>query len=381
MESNKNTEVLIESPEKMAELKKKLLCKPGKMGLVIGGGSPNYTLMTGALLAFDEAGVKFHFMSAAGGGGLVALLYLVPKNLSRQDSLKNSVNIGVSDEIYRFLPINYKVFQKGTGIADLFRKALTYLPRYEKIVNQYKMSDRQKFYSDLIQLVWSIVTPTTLNLFSSGLCAHAPWVNELVDFDRVKDLKEDLYLNAYSLNDQKLVLFDKTEIDFRHFGASLSYPFFYPPTTINGRQYIEGASQDPYNFKVLLEKDPDINTIVLLDSFSNADYLQYPNNLFESFSQEIITPLIALSQCELELLRYQLHLWNEAHPWRTPVELIVIKFKIPGSWLPTALDWSRSNLQRNFDLGYSTGQEYLGSCLAKGKNAAYLGSERDHTGF
>lgn len=44
--------------------------------LIIGGGAPNATLMSGALSAFHEAGVEFDVVSTAGAGALIGLLYL-----------------------------------------------------------------------------------------------------------------------------------------------------------------------------------------------------------------------------------------------------------------------------------------------------------------
>ena len=39
------------------------------IGLVLGGGAPNLTLMTGALFALDEAGVKFKVITTTGLAG------------------------------------------------------------------------------------------------------------------------------------------------------------------------------------------------------------------------------------------------------------------------------------------------------------------------
>ena len=53
------------------------------IGLVLGGGAPNLPLMTGALLALDEAGIDFKVITTTGAGMVVGLLYAAPR---KQDS-------------------------------------------------------------------------------------------------------------------------------------------------------------------------------------------------------------------------------------------------------------------------------------------------------
>ncbi len=330
-----------------------------KMALVLGGGAPNFTLMTGALLAFDEAGVEFDVISATGGGGGVALSYLAPKGMSRQDSLRNSVNFGVSDEIYKYIPMNYKVFMKGSKVAEAYRWLLSKMPGYNLVMNQFGMSKRQKFWSDLIQMFWALTTPSTVNVFSKGLCANAPFIQEMVDFEALKTVKEDVYLNAYNLTDHKMAIFGKDVLDYPHFGATLAYPFIYPPAEVDGKLYLEGAAEDAFNFQGLLEHDEGIRTVVVFDAFGNEGYIQDPPNLWQAWGQNLILPLISLTRHDLAFFEHMLEDWNEDHPARQDVELIKVQFPIPKDWLPTALDWSRSNLERMFELGYETGKKFV----------------------
>lgn len=346
----------------------------GKIALVLGGGAPNFTLMTGALLAFDEAGVKFDVISGAGGGGGVALSYLAPKGMSRQDMLKNSVNLGVSDAIYRYIPMNYKVFQKGGQLADWYRRMLTKMPGYHKLMNQYGMTKKQKLISDLIQMMLVIANPGFLNPFAKGLCAHAPFVSEMVDFEALKSIKEDVYLNAYCITDHKMVIFTKDEITPKHFGATLSYPFIYPPTEIDGKLYVEGAAADAFNafgmfdhmrsacdafnFWGLLEHDHGISTVVVFDAFGHEGYIQPPANLWQAWGQSLILPLITLTRRDLAAFETGLKERQRANP-DAEIELIKVQFNIPSEWLPTGLDWSSSNLERMFELGYDTGKRFV----------------------
>ncbi len=333
-----------------------------KMALVLGGGAPNSTLMTGAMLAFDEAGVKFDAFSGAGAGGVMALLYLAPKGMSRQDMLKNTVNLSISDAIFDVLPINYRMFQKSGRLASTYRALLTKLPYYQQIMNQYGMSRRQKLISDLIQLVWAITTPMTTTPFSTGMCANATVLKDYIDFAALKTLEEDLYLNAYDVEEKKITVFDKSEINVKTVGASLGYPFIYEAVTIDGKAYMEGGAVDTYNFSGLLEYDGEIRTVVVMDAFGNQSYIQSPKNLFQAYCQQLILPLVEVCRKDMLLFEHwQLPTWNAAHP-HNPVELVKIKFDIPEKWLPTALDWSTSNMQRMFDLGYETGRKHVKQC-------------------
>jgi predicted acylesterase/phospholipase RssA len=49
------------------------------VAIALGGGAPNLTLMTGALLALDEAGVEFKVMTTTGAGMVAGLLYAAPR--------------------------------------------------------------------------------------------------------------------------------------------------------------------------------------------------------------------------------------------------------------------------------------------------------------
>jgi NTE family protein len=69
--------------------------------IILGGGAPNLTLMSGALAAFAEKRAKFDVIAASGAGMLVALLYAT--NLTKEERLKaleSTRDMGVSDEIY-----------------------------------------------------------------------------------------------------------------------------------------------------------------------------------------------------------------------------------------------------------------------------------------
>ena len=41
--------------------------------------------------------------------------------------------------------------------------------------------------------------PSNLSSDSLGLCAHAPWIDEVVDFDKLKQFEGEFYINAYNV--------------------------------------------------------------------------------------------------------------------------------------------------------------------------------------
>jgi predicted acylesterase/phospholipase RssA len=332
--------------------------RKSKMALLLGGGAPNCTLMSGTLLAFHEAGVKFDVFSAGGAGGAMALMYLAPKGMSREDMMRNTVNMSISDLIYKVLPINYKMFLKGTPVAYAYRSLLSKLPFYDKIVNQYGMSKAEVFLSDLVQLVWSATTPTTTNFFSKGMCANAPVLEQFIDFSKLQTVEEEVYLNAYCVDTQEIAIIGKEQIDMKSVGASFSYPFYYPPTKYGEKYYMEGGAVDAYNFEGLVEHDRDIRTVVVLDAFGDSKYIQTPRNLWQAYCQSMVLPLVQLCEKDLQLLRYRVKERNEKKG-KTAWELLAIEYNVPASWLPNSLDWSRTNMERMFELGYETGLKHV----------------------
>src|SRR5262249_2505597 len=92
------------------------------IALVLGGGSPNLTLMAGAVAALDDAGVEFDIVSTCGAGALIGLLYAAPKGRNRAAALKNTVNMGVHDAINGFFPVNFKVFHKPGTLAQAYTR-------------------------------------------------------------------------------------------------------------------------------------------------------------------------------------------------------------------------------------------------------------------
>jgi predicted acylesterase/phospholipase RssA len=362
------------------------------IALVLGGGAPNLTLMAGAVAALDDAGVEFDIISTAGAGMLIGLLYAAPKGMSRAAALKNTVNMGVHDTIYRFFPVNFKVFHKPGPIAQAYTKfwqlavdnrndfrdqwcgmlsaSQMFAPwtgEWMQFLNKFSLqadSDAQRFCDDLGALMLATCCPSDLSPASYGLCQPAPFVEQAVDFSRLPEFDGEFYMSAYCMESNKMEIFKKEDITLQHFQAALAFPLIYAPFKMNGKTYIEGAAKDTLNFEGLLEyrlnNSKVIDTIVVLDVLGIDQLIEDPRNLYDAWVRSIIVPLTAIAQDDIRLFE-QLHLNNaenvEKYFGGNKPNLIKIDFQKhmgPDAW-PTVLDWSYSNLSRLYETGYSAG--------------------------
>jgi predicted acylesterase/phospholipase RssA len=334
--------------------------------LLLGGGAPTLTLQSGALAALDEKGVEFAAISTAGAGMVIGLLYAAPKGMTRQEALQNTVNMGVADEIYNAFPVNYKVFFKPGDMAHLYRNFLAMLPQMPVANTQ---ADR--LFGDWMALVCATFSPSNLSSDSIGLCAPAPWIDHVVDFDKLQEYEGEFYINAYNVTDHKMEIFSKDQITPEHFQAALAFPFIYPPHKLNGKYYVEGSAIDTLCFKGLLNYRKRIQVeavsrragnrsrpalaplknLIVFDVLSSDRIIRTPRTLYEAWIQSIMIPLVEIAKDDIELfdLKHRKN-WN--------VELLRIQFDIPDDHWPYALDWSYSNLKTLYDVGYDAGLRF-----------------------
>ena len=329
--------------------------------LVVGGGAPNLTLMSGALTALTEKKVKFDVVSTAGAGTFIGLLYAAARNGSPLEALKSTVNISISDWIYMFFPVNYKVYQKPGAAAQCYRDMVANLPWFNTMIHQEHPTAWQRFFSDWLQLVINTLSPTDLTPMSKGLCAHMPFITEWVDFEKLRQVDYEFYINAYNITDRHMDIFSKDEITLQHYFACSSFPFIYPPTQIDGKLYFEGAAVDCLNYKSLVKKHPEIDTIVVFDVLGSDKLFREPRGLYDAWVLSIITPLVEIARDDTKLFELQYNRGPDGKPLR---KLLKIKFEIPEDHLPGVLDWSHSNLSTLFDIGYQAGLNFY----AKHKN-------------
>jgi NTE family protein len=343
-----------------------------KTALILGGGSPHMTLMAGALVALDEEGIEFHVISTSGAGALIGLLYTAARGEDRRQALRDIREVGVSDLIYQLLPVNYKVFYKKGRVAEIYRALWNKNPLVRLVLSQSGKGPWQRLASDWVQLLGALTTPTFLNYFSKGVCARVPFIDDLVDFGRLRDFHGDFYMNAYNVTERKLENWGKEDIDREHFLASLSYPFIYDPTTLGGNLYYEGAATDCLNFKFLVgqgpwgePKHPEIETLVVFDIIGHERLLHRPRNLWDAWGQSIIYPLVEIAKDDLKIFEGVHNVKKDGTgrvllgpdgQTRQDREVFRVKFDIPEEFWPEILDWSNTNVTRMYDFGYDAGK-------------------------
>ena len=354
-----------------------------KNALVLGGGAPNLTLMSGALLALHQAGVEFEVIYMAGGGGVVGCVYMAPKALTPAQALEDTINLAVSDPIYEMFPINYKVFNKGGPSATAFRDYWRTLPEVQRAMNQYGQSNAEKLNSDWVLLNGAMICPTDVNFFSRGLCGHVPFIENLVDFEKLKTAIPHT-LTAYCIEKEEVEEFDKPNVGVHEFRAALSFPFIYPPYRIGDKLYYEGAAVESLSLMSVMEDWRGKVDQIIVFNVLTKDLIHRPRNLMDAYAQSIIVPLVANAEKELAIFEY----WAETGcpilpltvpeypaPWLWEflnksgrdrktcvppgIEVLKVTFDIPDDRQPYLLDWSRSNLESSFSIGYAAGLKFL----------------------
>lgn len=333
-----------------------------KTGLLLGGGAPNSTLIAGALAAFLDQDVEFDVISASGAGVLMGLLYTAPQDTTPRKALQSWADTGVADSIYKMIPVNYKIFQKPGAQANSFRDAFqppANNPFFQALKTTF--ANAAGPWSDWSQLMMSSLSPSDLSMKSLGLCAHLPFLEKAVDFSAVATMKPAFYINAYNLNQHSMKIWGKHEIKPIHVRAALSFPFLYAPTEIDGEDYIEGAALDTLNFEPFIDgkgEHADTDTLVILDILGDDRLIRKPRNLYDAWVRSIITPLVKISKTELRLFELEHNTdARTGQPKRRMLKLDLME-GIPEEHWPDTLDWSTSNMQLLFDVGYKAGTKF-----------------------
>jgi predicted acylesterase/phospholipase RssA len=141
--------------------------------------------------------------------------------------------------------------------------------------------------------------------------------------------------------------------------AAFSFPFIYPPCTIGGKDYIEGAALRPLNFEMLVSSDEnsseghsDIDSVIVLDILRSEKLIQSPRNLYDAWVRSTMVPLVQAARNELQL--FQLKNANTANG-SPPRKILVpdLTASIPDEYWPNVIDWSSSNMHFLFDVGYA----------------------------
>lgn len=319
------------------------------VGLVLGGGAPNLPLMSGALLALDDAGVEFEVVSTTGAGMLIGLMYAAPKHGTRKETLQATREMGVHDAIYNVFPVNYKIFHKAGPMAEAYTKFhqtwLAALPRN---------NEAQRFVSDMTQFWMASMCPTDFSPHQNGLCQPPPWIDLVVDFDKLQEFDGEFLMSAYCIEEEREVSFPKHEITSDHFKAALAMPLIYAPYKMDGKTYLEGSAFDTLAFSPgeVMSRNL-IDTVVYFDVLGQRKLIAEPANLYDAWVHSIINPLTRIA--EMDSANYE-----NVESKLENVDVLRMPFRdnISEEQWPKVLDWSYSNMSTLFDIGYKTGQEF-----------------------
>lgn len=290
------------------------------VAIALGGGAPNLTLMTGALLALDKAGVEFKVMTTTGAGMVAGLLYAAPRledesedwKTARQRALRATREMGIDDLIYDQLPVNYKIFQKPGKLAEA----------YAHVMNPFVLSipretRRQRLLGDMVGFAAAMMQPSDLRPSSQGLCQPPPWIEIHVDFDQLaKNLapaNRTFRLTAYCIEDGDERTFDQSEITAEHFKAALAMPFIYAPYKMvddrdgEVKTWLEGSA-----FRTMelnpgdVMSENKIETLIYFDLMGNDKLIGEPRNLVDAWGKSIVAPLTQIAQHQLSAAEMKL---------------------------------------------------------------------------
>lgn len=346
--------------------------------VVLSGGAPNSTLMTGAMAGIHGRGKTFDNYYTSGAGGIVALMYLAARDMSPIEAMEATIESSIADPIWDLFHLPYKAFFKPGPFTVPFLGA----------ARMFQLPGNTPFtrlYNDTLDFWAATMTPSFLTPASLGLCQPEPFLAEVIDFDRMRELPGQFYVNAYNITHQRMEEFGKEEIDVPHVWASLAFPFVYEPVsitrTVDGKEeehfYSEGSDRDPINLPSLHHRirnehvDPE-TTVVLMDVLGSLEegLVRVPRNLMDAYGISIMTPIVSLARKNKEqfLLMQQeqdtdlLASQGIVRPngWKPAFRRYrELKFDIPDSKMPFIADWSYSNMAGLFEIGKAAGEKFV----------------------
>lgn len=322
--------------------------------LLLGAGGPLGALEAGALIALDEKGVKFDAIAGACIGSVQTLTYVSPAHgMSGREALELWVNTtGLSDMLYDALGANYKVFQRNAGpLSDFWDTWARMMTSVNPFFTVNPKNELQRLYSDLYLLGLTLFAPMVVTPQSSSISRiYADGLNNVIDFDKLRHVEQDVYINALDVSEKRVALFDKHQITRQHLVAGSSLFYICPQQEIDGRWYGEGSYIDCLNYKGLLEKRPDVDTIVVMNILNKEDLIRRPKSLADAYNLSIMLPFITIAEDDTKLFEAK-HKGDR--------KLLKVMFDIPDEHTDKAMDWSASNFRRLRDIGYEAGLKFF----------------------
>lgn len=346
--------------------------------VVLSGGAPNSTLMTGTLAGIHSRGKTFDNFYTSGAGAVAALLYLAPRDVDPVEAMERTVECSIADPIWEAFQLPYKTFFKpGPFTVPFFTAA-----------QMFKLSGDTPYtrlFNDTIDFWAASMTPCHIGPMSKGLCAPMPFLAEAVDFDKLRNFPGQFYMNAYNVTKQRMEEFGKQDIDTEHVWAALAFPFIYEPVSItretNGvretNYYSEGSDRDPINLPKLHRHiagghiDSE-TTVVLIDVLGSLErgLIRVPRNLMDAYGISIMTPIVSLALKNKEHF-HSLYLEDDRgalagkgivrpRNWKPAFsKYLEISFDIPDDMMPHISEWSYSNMSGLYKIGVAAGEKFV----------------------
>jgi hypothetical protein len=367
--------------------------------------------MSGFLQAVYEDGKTFNNFFTAGAGGLIGLHLVAPRLENHVENLRMILQLAVADEIYRHLPVNYKVFRKNSPMMDPVQKWFN-LWKLPPTADASRAKGR-RIYNDLVDLWAVMATPGGWYPGAVSMCAVSDDLPKIVDLDKLKQFEGEYFYNAYNIDSGEIDLFGKDVLDMRHIKAGLAFPFIYPPGEVDGKSYFEGADVDPLNLFGLMDamshdehgvhfhsEESVGHSIIVVDIMGSLEkpIVRKPKGLWDAYAMSIMTSIVGCTRWSKAMFRERYiapdcrHLLRDLHPHQNMVHgsfdydincdpygdpgledpenrhrVCEVRFEIPPSDWPEIMDWSYSNLERCYAIGLETGKAWLRGTDADGR--------------
>lgn len=329
------------------------MARKKKKALLLGAGGPLGGLEAGALIALDEMGVEFDVISGACIGSILTLAYSSPANgMTPRESLEMWCNAsGLSDSIYYTVcPTNYKVFQKNGGVLDPVTDSwLKYMTALNPFYSLNPDNEVQRFFCDSYLYWLTACTPGLMLPEQVSISRIAPFLESFIDFDQIKNVTNDIYINALNVTDRSIEIFGKESITQQHVIAGSSLFFICPQQNISGKWYGEGSYLDSLNYEGVLKTHEDIDTIVVMNILNKKAVIRTPKNLYDAYNLSIMLPFITIAEDDTKIFEAK---------YKGDINLLKVGFRIPDDHAPYVMDWSAYNFKILRDIGYKAGLSF-----------------------
>jgi predicted acylesterase/phospholipase RssA len=334
-----------------------------RIGIVLGGWAPAMTLMSGAMLGFIDEGIEFEVVSTSGIGGFIGLLYLAPKDQTRDEALRELPNLFVSDLLHLFVPLNFKEFYKHGPFAQPAYELRKKLPKID--VNPASASPLARLVNDWMDLVVTALTPTTLETYRNGLMSQVSMIEDRVNFAALRAGASRFYLSAFDVAAKAQRVFRNQDVGADAYRAAQAMFLLFPPERAGGRLLTTGATHDPTGLQAIwLHERKTLDMVIVLDPVSPAVWRE-PRNIHDAFQLMLLNPIMALQALMLAMYADWEFAINPAQLTDPPtlprlyrVPFDVPPCDIPSPYYPQMLEWTHDNAVTLEQIGYCAAKKF-----------------------